>query len=181
MTIHSLHVYEVYTKLIVLHIGHHFSAGRGSFLALSAAGRARVYTTAQVWVPAGPRGACSGRSKSRNLASNRGKAFVPARAKQDDGNSHELRVHKILLCCWLLLLYSTMSVSHSPASSVLCGSHETTAVAHQALLSMTPTDGAACVYACAYHFPFGLGSTNERIRSLQKGAIHWVLLKGAGR
>ena len=42
----------------------------------------RLYTTAQVWVPTGPRGACSGRSKSRNLASNRGVAFRPAIANQ---------------------------------------------------------------------------------------------------
>ena len=35
----------------------------------------RLYTTVQVWVPGGLRGACSGRSKSRNLASNHGIAF----------------------------------------------------------------------------------------------------------
>ena len=39
-----------------------------------------LYTTVQVLIPAGLRGACSGRSKSRNLASNRGIAFRPARA-----------------------------------------------------------------------------------------------------
>ena len=33
---------------------------------------ARLYTTAQVWVPDGLRDACSGRSKSQNLASNHG-------------------------------------------------------------------------------------------------------------
>ena len=43
---------------------------------------ARLYTTAQVWVPAGFRGACSGRSKPRNLASNRGIGFRSARANQ---------------------------------------------------------------------------------------------------
>ena len=37
---------------------------------------ARLYTTAQDWVPGGLRGACSGRSKSRHLASNRGVAFA---------------------------------------------------------------------------------------------------------
>ena len=45
-----------------------------------------MYTTAQVWVPGGLRGACSGRSKSRNLASDHGVvAFRGARAEQDNG------------------------------------------------------------------------------------------------
>ena len=48
---------------------------------------ARLYSTAQVWVPGGLRGACSGRSKSRHLASNHGVAFRGARAEQDNGNS----------------------------------------------------------------------------------------------
>ena len=39
----------------------------------------------QVWVPAGFHGACSGRSKLRNLASNHGVAFRGARAEQDNG------------------------------------------------------------------------------------------------
>ena len=47
---------------------------------------ARLYTTVQVWVQIGLRGACSGRSKSRNLASTQGIAFRPARASQDNGN-----------------------------------------------------------------------------------------------
>ena len=38
------------------------------------------YTTAHVWIPAGLRGTCSGRSKSIKLASNRGITFRPARA-----------------------------------------------------------------------------------------------------
>ena len=46
---------------------------------------ARLYTTAQVWVPGRLRGACSGRSKSRNLASNHGVAFRRAKAEQDNG------------------------------------------------------------------------------------------------
>ena len=40
----------------------------------------RMYTTAQVWVPCGHRGAYSGRSKSRNLASHHGVAFRGASA-----------------------------------------------------------------------------------------------------
>ena len=49
---------------------------------------ARVYSTAQVWAPTGLSGAFSGRSKSRNLASNHGIGFRPARASQDNGNPH---------------------------------------------------------------------------------------------
>ena len=45
----------------------------------------RLYTTAQVWVPGVLRGACFGRSKSRNLASNHGVAFRGAGAEQDNG------------------------------------------------------------------------------------------------
>ena len=46
---------------------------------------ARLYTTVQVWVQAGLRGACSGRSKLRNLASNHGIAFRRAIANQAHG------------------------------------------------------------------------------------------------
>ena len=51
-------------KLTFLHFAKLFSSGRGSFLVLSAArhvGGRRVHT-AQVWVPADVRDACSGRS-----------------------------------------------------------------------------------------------------------------------
>ena len=64
-----------------------FYGVRGSFLALSArehAGGPPVHW-AQVWVPDGLRGACSGRSKSVNLATNDGVAFRGAinRAEED--------------------------------------------------------------------------------------------------
>ena len=61
-----------------------FSCGRGSFLALSAAGHAggaRVHT-AQVWAPAEVHVTCSERSKPQNLASNDGVAFRVASASQ---------------------------------------------------------------------------------------------------
>lgn len=67
---------------------HFFISRPGCFLALSAAGHGggpRVHT-AQVLAPAEPRDTCSGRSKPRNLASNRGGAFRRDRAKQDNGN-----------------------------------------------------------------------------------------------
>ena len=44
-----------------------------------------LHTTVQVWVPGGLRGACSGRSKSRKLASIHGVAFRGAGAEQDNG------------------------------------------------------------------------------------------------
>ena len=49
-------------------------------------GGARVNTTEQMRAPAGLRGASSGPSKSRTLASNHGDAFRPPRAKQVHGN-----------------------------------------------------------------------------------------------
>ena len=55
------------------------------FFALSAAAHAGgpPVHTAQLWVAGGLRGACSGYSKSRNLASIRGIVFRGARAEQD--------------------------------------------------------------------------------------------------
>ena len=61
-----------------------YSSGRGSFLVLSAAGHARGprVQRAQVWDPAELRGACSGDSKSRKLATNHGIRFRPPRASR---------------------------------------------------------------------------------------------------
>ena len=47
---------------------------------------AHLYTTAQVWVPGGLRGACSRHSKSPNPASNHG-VVRGARVEQDNGNT----------------------------------------------------------------------------------------------
>ena len=64
-----------------------FSGARGSFLALSSPGHpgGPLVHWAQVWVSGGHRSACSGRSKSRTLASNRGVAFRGDSAEQDHG------------------------------------------------------------------------------------------------
>ena len=64
------------------------------------------YTTAQVWVPGGLRGACSGRSKSRNLASSRGVALRGARAEQDNGKPIYIAV--LLHCCKALYFAATV-------------------------------------------------------------------------
>ena len=65
----------------------------------------RVNTTVQVWVPGGLRGACSGCSMLRNLASNNGVAFHGARAEQDNAKP------KCQLFC------------SAAAKDLLCGSH----------------------------------------------------------
>ena len=211
-----------------LHIVKLFSYGRGSFLVLSAAGDAgglRVHT-AQVWAPAEVRGTCSGRSKSRNLASNHGVAFRGVRAEQDDGKptyqplcpnntrfklspllqrqtlttmrawTTTMRVWTLLMrtyvccacvtcvcgcaglicafvcwnptcqffcfflfcsaCCLLLLLLLYMSASRRPSSSqalYFCGSHGTTAAAHQNLPFVTAADGASVCACVRYMFP----------------------------
>ena len=49
---------------------------------------ARVHTAVQVWVPGGLRGACSGHSKSRNLAINRGVAFRGATSRARQWKKH---------------------------------------------------------------------------------------------
>ena len=102
-------------------------------------------------VPAGLRGACSGRSKRRILANTYGDAIRPARAKQENGNPTVL---KGFLCCWLLLLLLLLLLylvcSHRPSNSLQRGSHGTAAVAHQSLPFVKVTDGAfvrACLRA----------------------------------
>ena len=68
----------------------------------------RLYTTLQVWVPGGLRGACSGRSKSRNLASHHGIAFRRARADQANGNPpNAFRLFFVLCCCVPVFATST--------------------------------------------------------------------------
>ena len=62
----------------------------------------------------------------------------------------------------LLLLVYHVYITPSPnlSSSLLCGSHGTTAVAHQAFPFVMATDGAyQCVFLCAM-LPVDLGSNN---------------------
>ena len=51
----------------------------------------RLHTTVLLWVLAGLHGACSGRSKSRSLASDHGVAFREARVEQDNEKPNMLR------------------------------------------------------------------------------------------
>ena len=78
------HVYIIYAcKALVLRVGKFFTSSHGSLLVLSAAGHAgglRVHCAAvQIWVPAGLRGACSERSRSREQAPAR-RVVTPSRA-----------------------------------------------------------------------------------------------------
>ena len=70
----------------------------------------RLYTTAQVWVQAGLRGACSRSSKSRELASNHGIAFRRARAEHDNGTPHN-KNEKQIFAFSLLCLSTSVHVS----------------------------------------------------------------------
>ena len=54
----------------------------------------RLYTTVQVWAPTGLRGACSGHSKLRNLASNHGTAFRRVTANQAHRNPHNMYIFR---------------------------------------------------------------------------------------
>ena len=89
-------------------------------------------TMVQVWVPAGLRGAYSGRSKSRNLASNHGITFRPARANR--ANAKPRKRHFFIFDLSLLLFWKYHSTRPSKArqprhsnraSSVsLCDNHK---------------------------------------------------------
>ena len=99
----------------------------------------RVFTTAQVWVPAEFRGARSGFSKLRDLASNYGIAFHPAEPRR----TMEIPIFKILFfryCC------CKVSVSHRPSSSQGLYLVAVT-LANQSLPFVTAADGSS-VCAC---------------------------------
>ena len=131
----------IYINALVLRIGKLFFSGSGRLLALLAAGRARgarVHYGASL----GP-----GRAPWRVLwefkvASwpffTRSLLFATPR-RPGPWKPHNFSYS---LCCCCI----TRSLQHS--SSLPCGSHGTTAVAHQALPFVTATDGAY-VYVCA--------------------------------
>ena len=108
---------------------------------------ARVYTTAQVWVPAGLRGACSGRSQSRNLASNRGEAFRRVRAKQDDGSPTVL--HDLFCCCCCCCCRSMYFIT--PSLKLSCGSHGSITNPHQSLAFCDGHRRCICLRLCVCH------------------------------
>ena len=125
-----------------------FSGARWFFSRLRLQGTqgGHLYTMVKVRVPVGLRGASAGRSKARNLASNRGIAFRLARANQAHANPKNVIV---FIFTSLLLLWKYQS------SCQRLGSHGTTA-ALQAFPFVTTMNGAsACgfvsVRVCACH------------------------------
>ena len=119
--------------------------------------------TAQVWVPAGPRGERSGSSKSCGLASNHGIGFRLAEPRKNVGNPTFL---DFALCC-----YWFMSVSHRPSRSQLSSSLTLWQPRYDSSRTSSSSlcDGAS-VCACACHVSFG----NEHL--ISKSATDWMLL-----
>ena len=75
----------------------------------------------------------------------------------------------------LLLYHVCITPSHKLSSSLLCASHGTTAVAHQALPFVTATDGASlCTCACHVSCP---PEKKERTHNILRGDA----AQGAGR
>ena len=115
-----------------------FSGARGLFSRPRLRGTqgGLLYTTAQVRVPGGLQGECSGRSKSRNLASNRWIALRPARANQAHANSQNVIFFSFFhVFLWLFLKY------HSSCQRL--GSHGTTAALQAFVPFVTATNGAS--------------------------------------
>ena len=98
-----------------------------------------MYTTVQVRVPAGLSGASSGRLKSRNLASNRGETFRPAKAKQVPRNPQAVIFSR--------RCRAAVPEVHNPR----LGSRGTTAAFHALAFVPATNDAAACVRVCVCH------------------------------
>ena len=97
---------------------HFFSSGNAYFLALSATGHAGgppVHWT-QAWVPDGLRGACSGRSKPRNLTSNHEVDFRRARTEQDN----EKTTSRLFCSTPVKALYLVAATAYNNSSRTLC-------------------------------------------------------------
>ena len=152
-----LYVY-MYETHFSAHGGPLFSSGRGSLFAFSAAGYAngpRVLTV-HVWAPAGLRGGWSGRSKSRDLASNHGIAFRLAK------HLGTMETPQLKACALLPLYHVCTTPTLKLSNSLPCGSRGTTAVAHRALTFETATNGASvCVRVCPM-FPVDPGKRSEK-------------------
>ena len=134
-----------------------FSAGPASFPALLVAGHAGdpPIRHVQVWFPAGLRGACAGRSKSRiwqvttaeleptrsmEIPQNGLLFFVRSAAKPKCGSA------SLFLPCFVLLRFM-----YHPVLQVRCGSHGATAVAFQGIsfVAARPVF-CACAFLCVF-------------------------------
>ena len=81
-----------------------------------------MYTTEQVWGPAGRRGACSGRSKSHELARSRDR-FPPSHSqarRNEPTQNNEQQVLHVLLC----ITTRTSTAASLQAFPSSCGSNE---------------------------------------------------------
>ena len=129
----------------------------------------RVYTTAQVWAPAGLHGARSGRSKSRELASNHGIAFPLSQSIAGQWKPLQYKKFALLL---LLLYHVCITQPLKLTSSLLCDSHGTTAVTHQALRCL-----GVCACVSCFLSNYLVGNRNAHIITHQVIGC-WA---GAGR
>ena len=148
----------------VFYISTLFSGARGSFLRSRLRGTqgTRLYTTALVWVPGGLRGACSGRSKSRNLASKpRGRfsaGLEPSKAMETPHAS--CFAPTMLMTAFILVLHCCRSSLWQPRynssrTSTLCGPLRTMRVwsLHMrvcCVCAMIRVRGCRCVRVCVF-------------------------------
>ena len=146
------------------HIGPPFSSGRGSFLARSAVGHAGgpPVHLAQIWAPAGLRGARSGRSKSSELASNHGIAF---RLAEPQNNGNPINFFAAAVSC----LFHTVPPALK-LSTLWQPRYNSSRIAG----FLVTADGRS-VYDYAM-FPADLGNRNGHI--ISRGGIDWMLLRG---
>lgn len=132
-------------KKLFLHIGKLISS-RGSNFALSAAGHVEVcvYTTAHFWPPAGLRGACSRRPKSRELA-----LFQRITVRRAEP-SRAMKTPQFQTFVLLSLLYQIcITPCFKLSSSLLCDNHATTAVARTSSSPLCDGHGRRfCVCVC---------------------------------
>ena len=118
------------------------AAGLSSRSRLRGTQGARLYTRRKFWAPAGLRGARSGRSKSRFLATSRGIAFRPARA---DHQALENPKNLDFFSLFFFTSFTSCFFRHHSSRQRL-SSHGTTA-ALQAFSFVAATKGAS---ACGF-------------------------------
>ena len=143
-----------------LYIGPFFSSGQGFFLVLSTVGHTgnpRV-PTGQLWAPAVRLGACSAPPKSGALASYHWISFrfvEPHRTNETRQFNiiAPLPLHHVCITPYLKL-----------SSSLLGGSHDTTAVVHQALRFLWPPRTMHLFGCVCAVFPVEPGNRNNHMQ-----------------
>ena len=128
---------------------------------------ARLYKV-HVWVPAGFRGACSGRSKSRNLARNLGIAFRPARADQAHATPQNIISFLTSLELFQLSKGRQPRYNSRASSFSLRDSHER--------CSCVWVRECVCVRVIRILQYSGIGSRNTVSRTETGGAVQFSLL-----